>query len=402
MKNKKIGIIGLGKLGLPMMAAFISKDFDTFGFDVNKKLIDLLRLGKSPYKEPGIQEIIDSDSKWNQRFFYDTESIVKTVDFLFLIVPTPTKGMIFDNSYIDTALNEIAKSVIKLNKEIICVITSTLNPGDSDAFNKKLKVATNNKIKLIYSPEFIALGSVLRDMLNPDIVLLGGSEDDAIDSIYNIYQALYETFPEFHKLSFFEAETAKIAINTFITTKISFANTIGLFIEKATGSRVSGQAVLNAVGGDSRIGRKYFKYGLSYGGPCFPRDNRALSAHLNSYGIKAWLPEATDQFNNDLILHWINKIKSDSYDAMVIVGLAYKSGTDFTEESPMIKIGQALFKDIDIFFIDELIEEFAPFTKVCQDNLAIIGKYKKVLVLINYGCHKFDKENNIEIINIWN
>lgn len=402
MKNKNIGIVGLGKLGLPMMAAFISRGFNTFGFDLNENLVNILRNKINPYKEPGIQEIIDKDFNWSERFFNDSESIVEISDYLFLIVPTPTKGMIFDVSYINVALDDICKSVNKLNKSITCIITSTLNPGDSQVLSEKTNITTNGKIKLIYSPEFIALGSVLRDMLNPDIVLLGGSDEEAIDSVYSIYQSLYLSFPEFHKMSFFEAETSKIAINTFITTKISFANTIGLFIEKVTGSRKSAQSVLNAVGGDSRIGRKYFKYGLSYGGPCFPRDNRALSAHLNSHGIKAWLPEATDQFNNDLTLYWIDRINSGGYDAMIIVGLAYKSGTDFIEESPLINIGQALSNDIDIYFIDELIEEFPSFDKVCPANLIKIKTYKKVIVLNNYGSHKLDYFKNLEIIDIWN
>ena len=402
MYKEKIGIVGLGKLGLPMMTAFLSRGFDVFGYDINLDLINTLRSKKNPYQEPGVQQVIDSASDWDKRFFDSLENLIQEVDFIFLIVPTPTKEKIFDISHLNHVIDNIVTIINCKTKKLTCVITSTVNPGDCEIIQTKASLDSKQLMNLVYSPEFIALGSVLRDMLHPDIVLLGGDNQDAIDKIFSIYSRLYKTYPEFHRLSYFEAETAKIAINTFITTKISFANTIGTFIEKVTGSRSSSQKVLDAVGGDTRIGRKYFKYGASYGGPCFPRDNRALAYHLNRFNVSAAIPEATDYFNQKIINDWIERIKDDKYDAVVLVGLAYKFGTDFIEESFMIKLGLGVCDQADVYFYDALIENCEHFHKLHNHDIEKINKHKKILVLNNYGELNIAHKENIEFINIWN
>jgi len=397
----KIGIIGLGKLGLPMLSAFVKQNFNPIGFDINKELVNILKERKNPYKEPGIQDIIDNDRLWPKRFYDDLSNFISKVDTVFLIVPTPTKNKIFDKKYIVDSLKNICKILRKTKQNLTIVITSTVNPGDCDNFQKFVNKECKNLISIVYSPEFIALGSVLADMLSPDSVLLGGENENSINNVFSIYQRLYKSYPEFHRLSFFEAETAKIAINTFITTKISYANTIGSFIESATNSRKSAQNVLDAIGADSRIGRKYFKYGVSYGGPCFPRDNRALGEHLKKFKIPSFIPEATDKFNNFLVDYWVNKIKKENYDAIVIIGIAYKSGTDFLEESFMIKMSKNL--KIPKFFFDNYVEEQKSMIKLDETHFIHLNKFKKVLVMKNYGHLCFDKRlKNLNFVDIWN
>jgi UDPglucose 6-dehydrogenase len=404
LHNEKIGILGLGKLGLPMLTAFISRGFDVIGYDTNEELISVLRSKKNPYQEPGINEILSLDDKWVDRFYSDFSNFICKIDICFLIVPTPTKDEIFDISILRLALENINKVACNLGKRLICVVTSTVNPGDCDDLLKQLDDEDKSTISLVYSPEFIALGSVLRDMLNPDVVLLGSDDMEAADKVFSIYSRLYKTYPEFHRLSFVEAETAKIAINSYVTTKISFANTIGLYVESITGSRQAAQKVLNAVGGDSRIGRKYFKYGVSYGGPCFPRDNRALTAHLNKMGVCADLPIAADLANNFMLQYWLQRIDNKKYDALVIVGLAYKAGTDFLDESFMIKLGKALANKIPIFFCDELINVSMNFIKLTPEtHLKHLSQYQNIIVMQNYGDFNFDKKlDQITMVDIWN
>ena len=348
INEDKIGIIGLGKLGLPMLSAFIKRGFNPLGYDIDNDLIAKLKKKSNPYQEPGINEIIESDNSWSRRFYNDLNAFLAEVNIVFLIVPTPTKDVIFDISYLDNALQNISNYLQQSKDKFLnVVITSTVNPGDCDRFMIKYK---DTNFSIVYSPEFIALGSVLNDMLHPDIVLLGGSSIRSVDEIFSIYNRLYESHPEYHRLNFFEAETAKIGINTYVTTKISFANTIGMFIEKNLKSRESSQKVLNAIGGDSRIGRKYFKYGVSYGGPCFPRDNRALARHLENSKIPSVIPKSTDDLNNFIIEFWKQKIIEENYDALVIIGIAYKSGTDFLEESFMIRLIESV--KIPSFYAD--------------------------------------------------
>lgn len=406
MYKEKIGIVGLGKLGLPMLAAFVSRGFDAYGYDINNELINTLKKNINPYEEPGLDEVIQKDGiTWSSRFFANIKELTQKVDVLFLIVPTPSKpeDATFDTSYLKLTFDAISSAANEINKQVICVITSTVNPGDTEVIAQKVMEETDGKLSVVYSPEFIALGSVLRDMLNPDIVLLGGNNDEALDKIFSIYSRLYKTYPEFHRLSYFEAETAKIAINTYVTTKISFANTIGMFVESKTGSRQSAQNVLNAVGGDSRIGRKYFLYGGSYGGPCFPRDNRALAAHLKSASIPAQIPNATDGVNEDVLKFWEKKIANDGYDAVVLVGVAYKAGTNFLEESFMLRLAKRLDKKIAIYFHDPIVKEIEGLSYLPHDQATNkLSKHKKSLVIHNYGV--FSVENtlaNIHQVRLW-
>ncbi len=399
MYKDNIGIIGLGKLGLPMLAAFVSRGFNPKGYDINQSLIDSLKQRLCPYQEPGLEEVIATDLKWPERFTTEFNSFLNSVDTLFVIVPTPTKNDVFDVKYLDAALAAIADNKGS-KRSLTCVITSTVNPGDCDKFIQKYG---NASIRIVYSPEFIALGSVLRDMLNPDVVLLGGQDSSDIDKVFSIYSRLYKSHPEYHRLSYFEAETAKIAINTYITTKISYANTIGLFVERATNSRIAAQRVLDAIGGDSRIGRKYFRYGTSYGGPCFPRDNRALASHLKNKGIDPAIPIATDEVNKSLLKDWKQRLINGKYDALVLVGVAYKEGTDFLEESFMINLGVELEEIMDIYFIDPKVKVCGNFSKISKNSdLDILKKYEKGMILINYADKHISLENvKCEKLKIW-
>jgi UDPglucose 6-dehydrogenase len=399
MYKDNIGIIGLGKLGLPMMGAFISRGFDPKGYDINQKLVEKLRKRVCPYQEPGLKEIIESDAKWAERFYTDLDKFLESIDTIFIIVPTPTKIDIFDISFLEDVLCNVAKNKNK-EKVLTCVVTSTVNPGDCAKLSIKYK---KEQIQIVYSPEFIALGSVLKDMLDPDIVLLGGDEIGSVDKVFSIYSRLYKSHPEYHRLTHFESETAKIAINTYITTKISYANTIGLYVEQSTKDRLSAQRVLNAIGGDSRIGRKYFKFGVSYGGPCFPRDNRALAAHLKKIGVDPAIPEATDKINNFILENWKNRINNEKYDALVLVGVAYKSGTDFLEESFMIKLALEVRSTTDIYYVDANVPNCEEFSRInTAAELDLLKKYVNPIILVNYNNTEIDLRcANCKIVNIW-
>jgi UDPglucose 6-dehydrogenase len=397
--NDKVGIIGLGKLGLPMLCAFIKRGFNPIGYDINLKLIETLKQGKNPYKEDGLEQVIEYDDGWHNRFYSDLDNFLSQVNLIFLIVPTPTKNDIFDCSYVDSSIEQINHYLKGKKQNITVVITSTVNPGDCSNLSSKYE---RENLHLVYSPEFIALGTVLRDMLNPDIVLLGGNNIDAIDKVFSVYSRLYKSHPEYHHLNFFEAEVAKIAINSYVTTKISYANTIGMFVEENTHSRESSQRVLDAIGGDSRIGRKYFKYGVSFGGPCFPRDNKALAKHLEDNSVPSNIPRSTDLVNSNILDYWKERIKNNHYDALVVIGIAYKPGTDFLEESFMIKLVNSV--SIKTFFYDDLVLDINKSMKITDENhQSLLKSFKKVLVLNNYGSFKFSTElENLTIIDLWN
>jgi UDPglucose 6-dehydrogenase len=195
---------------------------------------------------------------------------------------------------------------------------------------------------LCYSPEFIALGSVIRDLLNPDFVLIGESEPRSGALLERLYKNMFENSPPIARMNFINAELTKLAINTYVTTKITFANMLARMCERLPEANVD--VVTSALGMDGRIGRKYLKGATGYGGPCFPRDNLALAALARQIGAPAVLAEATDHANREEVqrLADLIKRKTPHGGTVGILGLAYKPNTDVVVESPGVLVAQIL------------------------------------------------------------
>ncbi|MBI2288563.1 MAG: UDP-glucose/GDP-mannose dehydrogenase family protein, partial [Chloroflexi bacterium] len=213
----------------------------------------------------------------------------------------------------------------------------------------------NEGFGVCYSPEFIALGSVINDFLNPDLVLIGESDTHAGDRLTKIYETACENKPYIARMSVVSAEITKISLNSYITMKISFANTLANICEAIPGADVD--AISKALGADKRISPYYLKGGLAYGGPCFPRDNKAFVSFTRKFGREARLAQATDEVNQEQIQHLKSLVLKHLPDdrKISIVGLAYKPNTPVIEESAAIKlIEELLTKDGEITVYDPL------------------------------------------------
>jgi len=195
---------------------------------------------------------------------------------------------------------------------------------------------------LCYSPEFIALGSVIRDFLNPDFLLIGESDPRSGALLESFYRAVCENNPAVARMNFVNAEVTKLAVNTYITTKISFANMLARICEQLPKADVD--VVTAALGLDKRIGGKYLKGAISYGGPCFPRDNLALGALAQQLGTPPDLAQATHKYNQGQI-SWLADFaqeQASSGDTVGILGLTYKPNTDVVEQAPGLLLAQEL------------------------------------------------------------
>src|SRR5262249_54994579 len=146
-----------------------------------------------------------------------------------------------------------------------------------------------------YNPEFIALGNVVRGLLEPDMVLIGESDARSGDLLERLYLKYNTNRPKIARMSLTSAELAKISVNSYVTMKISFTNQLRIVAEQFQDTNI--HAILEAIGSDSRVGHKYLRPGLSYGGPCFPRDNRLVAYAAKQVGLSAPLAEATDAVN---------------------------------------------------------------------------------------------------------
>ena len=296
-----ISIFGLGKLGAPMLATFAEKGINVVGYDSQQKIVDEINSGFSNIKETDLQKLLDRN-KARYRATNSISDAIANTKASFIIVPTPSgDDDLFVNDYVLSCVMDIGLALRSKTDYHLVVITSTVTPGSLEKVIKpQLEKSSGKKIGteigLCYNPEFIALGTVVRDMLFPDIVLIGESDPKAGDLLEEIQRKTISSEPVFHRMNFNEAELAKIAVNTFVTTKISYANMLADSCDKLGNADVD--KITNAIGDDSRIGKKYLKGGVAYGGPCFPRDNKAFAALGKQLGVNTALASATDDVND--------------------------------------------------------------------------------------------------------
>jgi len=346
----KISVIGLGKLGTPLAAVLASKGHAVIGMDVNPDYVRLLASGKAPVEEPGIQRLVD-ESRGRLTATTDLEAAVLGSDVSFVIVPTPSDSQGgFSNKYVLSAISAIGQALKKKQGYHVVNVTSTVMPGSTGGEIRQMLEASSARsvgktVGLCYNPEFVALGSVLRDMLLPDLILVGESDPRAGGVLEDIYRSVCENEPPVVRMNWVNAELTKISINTYVTTRISYANMLSDICERLPGADVD--VVTAALGADSRIGKKYLKGALGYGGPCFPRDNVAFSHLARGLGARPDLAEATDRLNR----YQIERLAAaairllDGGSKVGILGLSYKVETAVIEESQGLALAARLSED---------------------------------------------------------
>ena len=343
----RVSIVGLGKLGAPLAAVLASRGFSVIGLDVNKVLVDALNAGRMPIVEPQLNELIAANRERLSATMDANEAIQKS-DASFVIVPTPSDSTgFFSNRFVLQAMEALGKALRSKKGYHMVVITSTVMPGTTGSEIKAaLEAASGRKVGpdlgLCYNPEFIALGSVVRDMLFPDSILIGESDAKAGDMLATIYLQMCEKKPPVQRMNFVNAELTKISVNTYVTTKISYANMLADICDRIPGADVD--AVTRALGADTRIGPKYLKGAMGYGGPCFPRDNVAFAAFARKLGARADVAEATDRINNyqiDRLAGLVAKF-AKAGTRIAILGLSYKPQTPVVEESHSVKLAARL------------------------------------------------------------
>lgn len=333
----RVAVIGLGKLGSPLAGILASKGYLVNGADTNAEFVAAINARRAPVAEPQLQEMIDAGGNRLSATTAVADAAAGS-DVSFVIVPTPTgPDGTFNNKHVLAAVTEIGRSLRGKSNYHLVVITSTVMPGSTGGpIQAALERASGRRVGgdlgLCYNPEFIALGTVIRDMLRPDMVLIGESDARAGDMLAAIYRSICDNQPAVSRMNFINAELTKIAVNTFITTKISYANMLAEICGGLPGADVD--VVTAALGHDSRIGAKYLRGATAYGGPCFPRDNLAFSAFARTIGARADIAEATDQINRHQTERLVRLIKSRLGQGTIgILGLAYKPDTAVIEES---------------------------------------------------------------------
>jgi len=343
----KVAVIGLGKLGLPLAAVLAEAGNEVFAYDANQDLVSQLKSDTFFSSEPKLMEILRSFR--SNIFFVDSiQDAVHKSELSFIIVPTPSMSDgNFDNKLVIKVLEEISDA-IKVKEEFHVIdVVSTVMPGScNDEFIPLLELRSGKTLNidfgLCYNPEFIALGSVVKNMLQPDMHLIGASNTRSGETLEQALKSVTGENVPSRIMNLKEAELVKISVNNFVTTKISFANMLMQIADRLGGIDID--VVTDAIGLDSRIGRKYLKGGTSFGGPCFPRDTRAMSTLLSSLDLSTAIPESTSHVNHKHNEFLVDKVLVHVEDAMEVglIGFSYKPDTSVYEESTGIKLADIL------------------------------------------------------------
>ena len=354
----KIGLIGAGRLGICLALLIERAGYDVLASDVRESYVSGLKNKEITTTEPDIQFLLSDSTRID--FTTDNDKVIQECDIIFTLVATPSLD---DGSYDVSNVVDVVSDFQRLgwkDKDSLngksLVVGCTTNPGDCDIFAEKLSEVG---VDVFYNPEFIAQGSIIKDLRNADMVLLGGYGHH-VPELERIYYGIQEPKkPYIHNMSTKAAELTKIAVNCFLTTKISYANQVGQVMIK-DGMESEVDIVLNAIGSDSRIGTKYLGFGFGFGGPCFPRDNRAFAAYAQSLGVQSAIGETTDNFNiehsNFLRDYYVNKNLEQL--PFCFKYLTYKPGIDILTESRPYDLALALLEEgYKVYCLDDTMKD---------------------------------------------
>jgi UDPglucose 6-dehydrogenase len=356
----KISVVGLGKLGSPIAAVLAAKGYDVVGIDANPLLVEKMNNHVAPVQEPHLQELL---TKHKRRISATTDWVkaVGETDITTVIVPTPSGADgAFRNDHVLSVMDQIGHVLANKSGYHLVVVHSTTMPGSvGGPIRARLEQSSGRKVGsdlgLCYNPEFVALGDVINGLLHPDLILIGESDKPAGDILESVYRRVVGPDVSIARMNFVNAELTKIAVNTYVTMKISFANMLGEICDRLEGADVA--VVTDAIGRDTRIGKKYLKPAVGYGGPCFPRDTIAFARIATLVGGTADLALSTETVNRRQVARLSETINDiiPAGGTVAVLGLSYKASTAVVEESQGIMLVKALKgAEIDVIAHDPM------------------------------------------------
>lgn len=410
--RQSISIIGLGKLGACMTVAIASRGYNVIGVDINRRTLDQISSGQAPFQEPELERLL-TENRERIQVTHDCRQAISRSDLTFVVVPTPSDEQgFFSLKYARAAFLEIGYSLAEKKEYHNVVLTSTVLPGATRHALLPVLESTSGKVAgrdfgLCYSPEFIALGNVIQDFLHPDFVLIGEFNEDCGGRLAAFYSTLLYGPIECRRMSLENAELTKIAVNTYVTTKITFANMLADLCERLPGGDID--VVSGAVGLDRRVGVSCLKGGMGYGGPCFPRDNVALAAFARTMGAEPALAEITHVQNQKVPLRILGLLRrlAKSGQTVAILGLAYKPLTPVIDESQGIMLVKLLAQEgLKVIAWDAMAGEIAQsalegHTTIYKDVDSCIARADVVIIALPDPRLKSANYRGKTVIDCW-
>jgi len=349
--NKKsflqgVGFLGLGKLGLPCAAALsVATKTKVVGYDKNEAVKGFITSGTVPYVEDSIEHYLQEAKL---EFVNSVEEVIKSSSLVFCAIqtpheelyegntPTPQERKDFDYSFLESLMYELRLALEQNpSQEITLVVISTVLPGTMRSRILPILFPVRSQIRFCYNPFFIAMGTTIRDFLDPEFILIGSDDERQSKDLVNLYQSFSRA--PIRRMSIESAELTKVAYNTFIGFKIVFANSLGEICDQ-TGGNVDEVTDALAAANTRLMSGKYLSSGMGDGGGCHPRDQIAMSWLARKIQMSVdpftWLAKARDAQTQKQAFMIAELKRQNPYLAVVILGEAYKANINLTVGSP--------------------------------------------------------------------
>lgn len=353
----KITVVGVGYVGLVTGASLAEMGHEVICMDIDKAKIELLKKGKPPNYEPGLEEFLQHQLEHNKISFTTNSTFAfEQAEVIYITVGTPPNPDGTANlHYLKLAVMEIARN---MKQRIVIVVKSTVPVGTNEYLKSIIEKHTDVPFDIVSNPEFLREGQTLHDIFNGDRIVIGSENEEAA----GIIESLYKPFQiPIIKTDLRSAEMIKYASNAFLATKISFINEIANLCEK-TSANV--EAVAYGMGLDHRIGPCFFNAGIGYGGSCFPKDTKALVQIAGNAKHDFKLLRAVIEVNSKQPLLLVEKlhqrIPSLIHKNIAVLGLSFKPNTDdMREAASQVIIKELLKKGATVIAYDPISIEKA-------------------------------------------
>ena len=384
-----IGIIGCDIVGLGFALLCEQNGHDILISDQDENLIYNLNQKICLTNEPLIQSLLLDSQRLSGTT--DNIEIIKNSDIIFTFVETPPS---VEDTYDTTKVFDVitnyfaASSLAILLYDKKFVVCSTTNPGDVEQIQKRLGMYN---IRVAYNPPNVSYGDIINGFKKSEVVIIGTEYDNLNNDLSVIYNQIKESSVHIYSMSIKAAEVAKIGINGFLATKITYANMIGELMNRM-GIEKEINLVLNAIGGDSRIGTKYLNYGLGFGGPSIPKSNRALIKYSKDLNLNISLPSSVKNDNDqhiEFLKNQYTQFNPDKSIPFIFDNLGFKKGVQTFDESQQMKLCIGL-----------LTEGYIVYTYATSDSIKklseLSGSYENRLKFLKQGTNPQGYKINLQ------
>lgn len=354
----KLGVMGVGYVGLITAVCFADKGYDVYVHDIAKEKIATLQSGGLPIFEEGLSQLF-ALNKHRLHFIHEASFIAVECDILFICVGTPQDDTGKANlTYVREVVELIGR---ESQSDKIIIIKSTVPPGTTEKMEQlaNKKASPSVEIRFVHNPEFLRQGKAVYDFMNPERIVIGSSHVSAIKVVKELYKSWDVSVIETDCKS---AELLKYTANSFLAMKISFINMISQLSDQL---KTNIDDIAYGIGLDQRIGGEFLKAGIGFGGSCFPKDLNAINHVASEVGIRLPLIEDTAAINDEQGMLFFEKMRSYFDGAglagkkIALLGLSFKPFTDDTRSSPAIGLAKSLLKErAFLSAYDPLVKDF--------------------------------------------